>query len=293
MRVAVLDVGSNTVRLLVAERRGDALIPVREGRKLLLLGNEIERGGAISTRKLEEVRQCARAFSALAREAGSSGLDVVVTAPGRQADNAAKLMQTLADATGAPARVLSADEEGRLAWVGAAAVSAEPASSLAVCDVGGGSTEVVVGTREGGPAWSRSLDAGCLRLTERLLDSDPPGKEGMRRVREAVADAFDGLAVPLPQAAIATGGTARSLRKLIGGRLGADELAFAIHRLTKRTVREISSSTGVHRERAHTMLAGGLILAEVERRLATPLVVSSAGLREGVVLTRLAEAAAA
>jgi exopolyphosphatase/guanosine-5'-triphosphate,3'-diphosphate pyrophosphatase len=293
MRVAVLDVGSNTVRLLVAERRGDALIPVREGRKLLLLGNEIERGGAISTRKLEEVRQCARAFSALAREAGSSGLDVVVTAPGRQADNAAKLVETLVEATGTPARVLSADEEGRLAWVGAAAVSAEPASSLAVCDVGGGSTEVVVGTREGGPAWSRSLDVGCLRLTERLLDTDPPGKEGMRRVREAVAETFDGLAVPLPQAAIATGGTARALRKLVGGRLGEDELALAIRRLTKRTAREISSSTGVDRERARTLLAGGLILAEVERRLATPLVVSSAGLREGVVLTRLAEAAAA
>ena len=293
MRVAVLDVGSNTVRLLVAERRAGALTPVREARKLLLLGKEIERSGAISTRKLEEVRQCARAFSALAREAGSSGLEVVVTAPGRQADNVAKLLEALADATGSPARVLSADEEGHLAWVGAAAVSAEPASTLAVCDVGGGSTEVVVGTREGGPAWSRSLNVGCLRLTERLLDRDPPGKEGMRRVRQAVAEAFDGLVVPLPQAAIATGGTARGLRKLVGSRLGEDELALAIRRLTKRTAREISSSTGVDRERARTLLAGGLILAEVERRLATPLVVSAAGLREGAVLTLLAEAAAA
>jgi exopolyphosphatase/guanosine-5'-triphosphate,3'-diphosphate pyrophosphatase len=293
MRVAVLDVGSNTVRLLVAERRAGALTPVREARKLLLLGKEIERSSAISTGKLEEVRQCARAFSALAREAGSSGLEVVVTAPGRQADNAAKLLEALADATGAPARVLSADEEGQLAWVGAAAVSAELASTVAVCDVGGGSTEIVVGSREGGPAWSRSLNVGCLRLTERLLDRDPPGKEGMRRVREVVAEAFDGLAVPLPQAAIATGGTARALRKLVGGRLGEDELALAIRRLTKRTAREVSSSTGIDRERARTLLAGGLILAEVERRLATPLVVSSAGLREGVVLTLLAEAAAA
>ena len=293
MRVAVVDVGSNTVRLLVAERRAGSVVPIRQGRKLLLLGREIERSGALSAAKLEEVRKCARGFSTLAREAGSSCLEVVVTAPGRQAENADELLETLVKAAGAPVRVLSADEEGQLAWEGAVAASAERASTLAVCDVGGGSTEVVVGTREGGPAWSRSLDVGCLRLTERLLDRDPPGKEGMRRVREAVAAEFDGLPVPLPQAAIATGGKARALKKLVGGRLGEDELALAIRRLTKRTAREISRSAGVDRERARTLLAGALILAEVERRLSAPLVVSSAGLREGVVLALLAQRAAA
>jgi exopolyphosphatase / guanosine-5'-triphosphate,3'-diphosphate pyrophosphatase len=293
MRVAVLDVGSNTVRLLVAERQAGGVVPIREGRKLLLLGKEIERRGALSGKKLEEVRQCAHGFSTLAREAGASRLEVVVTAPGRQSGNAAELIKTLAEAAAAPVRVLSADEEGRLAWEGAVAASAERASTLAVCDVGGGSTEVVVGTREHGPAWSRSLDVGCLRLTERLLDDDPPGKEGMRRVREAVAAAFDGLAMPLPQAALATGGTARALKKLVGGRLGEDELAFAVRRATKRTAREISRSAGVDRERARTLLAGALILAEVERRLATPLLVSPAGLREGVAHVLLAKRAAA
>jgi exopolyphosphatase / guanosine-5'-triphosphate,3'-diphosphate pyrophosphatase len=293
MRVAVVDVGSNTMRLLVAERGGSGVIPIREGRKLLLLGKEIERSGALSEQKLGEVRRCARGFSALAREAGSARLDVVVTAPGRQAENSGALLEALAEATAAPVRVLSSDEEGRLAWEGAVAASSTRASTVAVCDVGGGSTEVVVGTWEGGPAWSRSLDVGCLRLTERLIDRDPPGKEGMRRVREAVASAFDGLAAPLPQAAIATGGTARALKKIVGERLGEDELALAMRRLTKRTAREISRTAGVDRERARTLPAGALIVAEVRRRLATPLVVSSAGLREGVVLALLAEAVAA
>jgi exopolyphosphatase / guanosine-5'-triphosphate,3'-diphosphate pyrophosphatase len=293
MRVAVVDVGSNTVRLLVAERHAGRVVPMREGRKLLLLGKEIERSGGLSRRKLEEVRGCASGFALLAREAGSARLEVVVTAPGRQAENAAELLETLSMATAAPVRVLSADEEGRLAWEGAVAASAERASTLAVCDVGGGSTEIVVGTRARGPAWSRSLDVGCLRLTERLIDRDPAGKEGMRRVRVAVAAEFDGLAMPLPQAAIATGGTSRALRKIVGERLGEDELMRAVRRLTKRTAREISRSAGVDRERARTLLAGALILAEVERRLARPLVVSSAGLREGVALVLLAEPAAA
>jgi exopolyphosphatase / guanosine-5'-triphosphate,3'-diphosphate pyrophosphatase len=293
MRVAVVDVGSNTVRLLVAERRAGRLVPIREGRKLLLIGKEIERNGALSRQKLEEVRQCARGFAVLAREAGSARLEVAVTAPGRQAENAAELLETLATATGAPVRVLSADEEGRMAWEGAVAASPERASTIAVCDVGGGSTEIVVGTRARGPAWSRSLDVGCLRLTERLLDRDPPGKEGMRRIRDAVDAEFDGLAMPLPQAAIATGGTSRALRRIVGERLGENELMLAVRRLTKRSAREISLSAGVDRERARTLLAGALILAEVERRLARPVVVSSAGLREGVVLVLLAERAAA
>jgi exopolyphosphatase / guanosine-5'-triphosphate,3'-diphosphate pyrophosphatase len=293
MRVAVLDVGSNTVRLLVAEARGSSIAALWEGKKLLLLGKEIERHGSLSDEKLEETRQCAHGFAALARESGVVQLDVVVTAPGRQAENAERLVEILGRATAAPVRVLSADEEGRLAWEGAVAASDEPGGTLAVCDVGGGSTEIVVGTREYGPAWSRSLDIGCLRLTERLIDSDPPGKGAPRRVRAAVAAAFDGLAVPLPQAALATGGTARALKRLVGESLGTDELEQAVRRLTKRTAREVARSTGIDRERARTLLAGALILSEVERRLATPLVVSRAGLREGVALGLLAEPAAA
>jgi exopolyphosphatase/guanosine-5'-triphosphate,3'-diphosphate pyrophosphatase len=293
VRIAVLDVGSNTVRLLVAERRNGRIEPVRQARSLLLLGREIERRGALSGRKLAETRLCAHRFAALAREVGAARLDVVVTAPGRQSGNADELVRVLAEATAASVRVLSADEEGRLAWEGAVAAVADPPPMLAVCDVGGGSTELVVGTLEQGPAWARSLDAGCLRLTERLLDRDPPGKKGMRAIRAAVAVAFDGVAAPLPHAALATGGTARALRKLVSERLGEEELAAAIRRLTKRSSLAIATATGVDCERARTLPAGALILAEVQRRLGTPLVVSAAGLREGLALALLREPAAA
>lgn len=293
MRVAVIDVGSNTVRLLVSERRAGRIESLREARSLLLLGKEIERRGTLSARKLDETRREAVRLAALAREAGATRIEVVVTAPGRQSRNADELVRILAEATAAPVRVLSPDEEGGLAWDGAVAAAAELAPTLAVCDVGGGSTELLVGTPEGGPAWARSLDVGCLRLTERLLDRDPPGKEGMRILEAELAAEFEGLTAPLPQTAFATGGTARALRKLVGVSLGEDELAAAVRRLTKRSSDEIARSTGVDRERARTLPAGALILGEVQRLLRRPLVVSTAGLREGVSLALLADSAAA
>jgi exopolyphosphatase / guanosine-5'-triphosphate,3'-diphosphate pyrophosphatase len=293
VRVAVIDVGSNTVRLLVTELHKGRLTPIREAKSLLLLGREIERKGKLTREKLAETRSCARELATIAREAGANRLDVVVTAPGRQSDNAGELVRVLGEATAAPVRILSADEEGRLAWDGAISASPELAPTIAVCDVGGGSTELLVGTPEEGPAWARSLDIGCLRLTERFIDDDPPGKDALRALGAEVADAFGTLAIPLPQAAMATGGTARALRKLVGPRLEEDELATAIRRLTKRSAREIARASGIDRERARTLPAGAVILAEVQRMLRTPLVVSSAGLREGVALSLLAELAAA
>ena len=293
VRVAVIDVGSNTVRLLVSERRNGRLAAIREARSLLLLGREVERQGALSPAKLEETRRCTQRLAAAAREAGAARIDVVVTAPGRQSANADELVRAIRDATAAPVRVLSAEEEGRLAWDGAVWAAAELAPSVAVCDVGGGSTELLIGTPEIGPAWARSVDIGCLRLTERFLRNDPPSKPELRALLAEVEDAFHELAIPLPQAALATGGTARALKKLVGPRLGEDELTGALRRLAKRSSREIARSAGIDRERARTLAAGAIILRQVQRTLRTPLAVSSAGLREGVALRLLEQAEAA
>jgi exopolyphosphatase/pppGpp-phosphohydrolase len=115
----------------------------------------------------------------------------------------------------------------------------------------------------------------------------------MRLASAELAAAFEGLTAPLPQAAFATGGTARALKKLVGPILGEDELAGAVRRLTKRSAAQIARTMGVDRERARTLAAGALILGEVQRLLGTPLVVSAAGLREGAALALLSESAAA
>ena len=177
LNVAVLDVGSNTVRLLVAARGANGLAPLREEREHLLLGEEVERLGRISDEKLAATARCAGRYARVARGFGVDRLDVIVTAPGRQSENADELVQALAIATGVAVRVLSADEEGRLAYEGAVAAAASLPETVAVCDVGGGSTELVVGTPTVGPTWSRSINLGCVRYCPRTW----PGVSASKR----------------------------------------------------------------------------------------------------------------
>jgi exopolyphosphatase/guanosine-5'-triphosphate,3'-diphosphate pyrophosphatase len=293
VRVAVIDVGSNTVRLLVAAAGDGGIEPLREEREHLLLGEEVERSGRLSVEKVAETVACARRYARVARDAGASRLEVVVTAPGRQSRNAGDLLRRLAGATGAGVRLLTPEEEGRLAFAGAVAGAVSPPDSVAVCDVGGGSTEVVVGTPADGPVWIRGLDIGCVRLTERLLGKDPPGKKALAAASDEVERQLEGFVSPLPRGAYATGGTARAVRKLVGRTLGPGELEAALAIAAKRPSQRTAKSFNIHPRRARTLVAGVLLLAAIQRRLAVPLEVSRAGLREGVALDLLGEAAAA
>jgi len=293
MRVGIVDIGSNTARLLVAARQGPHLEGLHEERALLALGEEIERFGRLSDLKLADTAERARAYVRKARELGCASVEVIVTAPGRQAANARALLRGLERATGLPARVLSAEDEGRLAYEGAVLFARSLPERVAVCDVGGGSTEIVVGTLSGGPAFCRSLDLGSLRLSRRLLADDPPGKKALAAARRAVEAHFDGLDAPAADAALATGGSARSLRKLAGRTLGEQELAEAVRTTAKRTSAQLSLELGLDPLRARTLLAGTLILAEAQRRLGVPLEIARGGLREGAAAALLAAAAAA
>jgi exopolyphosphatase/guanosine-5'-triphosphate,3'-diphosphate pyrophosphatase len=292
VRVGIVDVGANTLRLLVASSDDERLVPVREQRVQLGLGDEIEQRGAIGEEKLGEAATIARAHVRRARKLGCERIDVLVTSPGRQAANGRELVERLASATSVPTRVLDPEEEGELAWHGAVAALVDPAESVAVCDVGGGSTQLVVGTLSGGPAWARSFDLGSLRLTRRALPSSPPSADELDQARTEVEATFVDLAAPLARAAIATGGTARALRKVIGPELDAEALADGAKKLSKRSSRSIASSYGVDRARARTLLAGTLILSEVQRRLGTTLEVGRGGIREGAALLALEDLAA-
>ena len=293
MRVAVIDVGSNTVRLLVAVSESGRVVTLREEREHLLLGEEVERRGAISSAKLEETCACAGRYARLAREAAVATVEVVVTAPGRQSANAEELVRALAGVTGAGVRVLTPEEEGHLAFSGALAAARRLPATVAVCDVGGGSTEVVVGTPVEGPAWTRGLDLGCVRLTERALGEDPPSARALAAAQVEVARHLEGFTPPLPQGAFATGGTAGALRKLVGRSLDQGNLERALAILAKRPSARVAKTFGIHPRRARTLAAGVLVLAGIQGRLAVPIEVSRAGMREGAALALLAESAAA
>jgi exopolyphosphatase/guanosine-5'-triphosphate,3'-diphosphate pyrophosphatase len=293
VRVGIVDVGANTLRLLVAAREDGRLVALREQRVQLGLGEEIERSGALGEEKLAEAAAAARAHVRRARRLGCDRIDVLVTSPGRQAHNGDELASLLREATGVPTKVLRPEEEGELAWFGAVATMERPPDSIAVCDVGGGSTQLVVGTVSGGPAWVRSVDLGSLRLTRRTLDTAPRGQSDLDAARAHVEAAFVDLAPPLALAGIATGGTARALRRIVGSTLEPETLASAARKLAKRSNRAIAADYGVDRARARTLLAGTLILMEVQRRLGIGLEVGRGGIREGAALLALDELAAA
>jgi exopolyphosphatase / guanosine-5'-triphosphate,3'-diphosphate pyrophosphatase len=292
MNVGVIDVGANTLRLLVAAAGDGGLETVHTERFQLGLGEHIEAGGSIPPVLLEAVGRTARKQARAARRLGCTRVEIVVTSPGRQANNADELVESLSRADAA-VRVLSAEEEAAYAYHGALATVHDLPKSAAVCDVGGGSTQIVVGWRDDGPTWIRSLDVGSLRLTRRASFDDPPTAEGLDRARSLVEPMFIELEPPIPRVAYATGGSARAVAKLVGPSLGRDELGVALRIVGERPSRRLAKTFGVSPARAQTLAAGTLLLALAQRRLGVPLTVARGGLREGVALSLLADAALA
>lgn len=296
VRAGIVDVGANTLRLLIATLDDrERVVPVFQDKQQLGLGEEIERSnGLIGDLKLAEAAAVAKGYVRRARKLGCEQIEILVTSPGRQSVNGSALVDTLREATGVSTRVLDAEEEGALAWRGAVEAEELLPATVAVCDVGGGSTQLVVGTLEGGPAWMRSVDVGSLRLTRRAIPGDPPSDENLAAARAEVAASFAGLTPPLPMAALATGGTARGLRRIVGRELGPTQFVTAEQRLTGRASRDVARSFGVDRMRARTLPAGTIVLAEAQRRLGVPLLVARGGLREGAASALLlAEVASA
>jgi exopolyphosphatase / guanosine-5'-triphosphate,3'-diphosphate pyrophosphatase len=294
MTVAVIDIGSNTGRLLVA-RRGSmaAVVAVRSERMVLGLGHEIESTGTISPQKLDETMICARRYAKLARAHGATRIDVVVTAPGRQSKNAEILLAGLSHATGLQARVLSARDEGRYAFEGATAGHPDLAVPVAVCDVGGGSTEIAIGGPDRRPDGLISVEIGSLRLTSRFLKGDPPSRRAINHARDEVRERLGDLESIQVATALATGGSARALRRLVGRTLDERRLDRAIRLVSRQPSDRIARAYAIHVERARVLLAGALILRETQAVLGVPMQVARGGLREGLADVLLAERSAA
>jgi exopolyphosphatase / guanosine-5'-triphosphate,3'-diphosphate pyrophosphatase len=294
VNVAIIDVGSNSIRLLVAQVERATVEQLHRERVYLRLGDDAYRLGRISSQKLDETREVGRRFARAARKHGAERLETIVTAPGRQSANHEDLVNVLEQATGAPVVVLSSDEEGRLAWEGAVSRLDDPPEIVAVVDLGGGSCELAVGTPTLGPAWVRSIEAGALRVTRAYLSDDLPAATQLERARHAIRLLVAELEPPRPDVALAVGGTARGIGRVLGKRFGAGDLDDLAFTLATDAGQSIVESHGVTPERAETLLGGTLVLAAVAGKLDTPLQVSRSGLREGAALALArAEAAAA
>src|SRR6266576_1949804 len=237
------------------------------------------------------VEQAHRLVARITRKLGAMRIEVVVTSPWRSAENGRELIAALEQATGLRVPPLSEEDEAEHGFVGALSRTQVDAEPVAVCDVGGGSTQIAVGTASA-PSWLRSVPLGSLRLTERCLVSDPPTRLELATARTEVAAAFSELTPPLPAVALATGGTARALRRHGLRRLGEDALESVIEELTALSIVARAKRVKIDLERARTLPAGAIILAELQRGLQVPLGVADGGVREGVC-TRLLEVEAA
>lgn len=295
MRVGIVDVGANTARLLVADVRSAGAVETVETRKAHLgLGAEIAETGTLSADAIARTATTCRKYAKRARSLGAVRAEILVTSPGRQSDAAPALVAALRERSGLPVRVLSADDEGRLAFDGALArADGELPDVVGVVDVGGGSTELVVGTRGAGPAWVRSVDLGSLRLTQLALGEDPPGRRAVARARELVRASLEELRPLRPDTAFAVGGSARALAKLVGRPLTPEALEATADALCGRRTAKTARRHGLSPSRARTILGGALLLAEAARTLDRPLELAGGGLREGAALALASEGAAA
>jgi exopolyphosphatase/guanosine-5'-triphosphate,3'-diphosphate pyrophosphatase len=295
MQVAIIDIGSNTARLLVAEVREDGtVVELAQAGVHLALGEELASGKVLTTEKIEHVTAAARRFAVTASRHDVERAEAIVTAPGR-GPHGGRLARAVSAATGWPARVLSADDEGRLAYDGAVARAEDLPEVVAVVDVGGGSSEIVVGTPLLGGAWVRSLTTGSLHLTRLFLHADPPTATELRQARNIVRAALDGVEPPRPDAALAAGGSAHAVAKVIGRVFGADDLEEVVRMAARQPALEVARTFGLRPARAQTLAAGAIVLAETARLFDQPFQLARGGLREGaaLVLATAAEAAAA
>lgn len=291
MRAACIDIGSNTIRLLVAELKDGRLRELHQERAFTHLGRSVAEAGEIPARKLAEALAVVVAQVAVARGQGADPVRAVATAAIRDAANGAELCAEVERLTGIAVRVLSGEEEARLAFVGAAgtlesrlASADDGTGRLGVIDVGGGSCELVVGSPPATIGWWASVRVGSGALTERCLEGDPPLPSELAAAREAAAGAFAGLAPPRPERALAVGGGAASLARLSGRRLDRAAVERSLQVLAAQPSAEVARRFGIDPERARLLAAALLILQAAGELFGVEPVVGRGGIREGVLL---------
>jgi exopolyphosphatase/guanosine-5'-triphosphate,3'-diphosphate pyrophosphatase len=285
---AAIDIGSNTTRLLVAEPVDGQLTKVMEQRAYTRIGKAIDREGGIEPEKIEEVGDVVGTQVRLARELGAEEFRAVATAAIREASNGKSVAEAIGRNAGIPIEILSEEEEGRLSFIGATKTLGHPAEGLiGVVDVGGGSTEVILGTVAGGVQSVRSWQVGSGNLADELISSDPPSAAEIRRTRDRIDDIFEGVEIERPAQAVAVGGSATSLRRLVGAVLEYETLERGIRVLCADPAADVGRRFELDPTRVRILPTGVLLLEKLSDLLGQPLQIGKGGLREGIILDLL------
>ncbi len=272
----------------MAEPIDGQLKKVMEQRAYTRIGKAIDGEGRITADKVEEVGEVVATQVRLARELGAKEIRAVATAAVREAGNGEEVAATVGAAAGIPIEILSEQEEGRLSFIGATKTLGHPVDGLiGVVDIGGGSTEVILGTVPDGVQSVRSWPVGSGNLADELISSDPPSAAEIRRARDRIEDIFDGVEIERPAQAVAVGGSATSLRRLVGAVLEYETLERGIRVLCGDPAADVGRRFELDPTRVRILPTGVLLLEKVSDLLAQPLQIGKGGLREGVILDLL------
>ena len=307
MRVGAVDCGTNSIRLLVTDLRDDA--PPEEvvrRMEVVRLGQGLDATGSIAPDAMARTLAMSREYAAQCAELGAERVRFVATSASRDASNATEFVTGVAEAFArwqiAP-EVITGDQEAQLSFDGALGASPEAAPPALVVDIGGGSTELVLGA-SGQPVRGTSLDIGSVRLRERFLASDPPTAEQVAAATAHVDALLDASGIDLAAARtwIGVGGTATSLSAIVQGLETYDrarvhgstvtraDLTALADRLLGSTVAEVLIIPTMVPGRADVICAGALICARVAARVGVDLTVSESDILDGVVAQLLAAA---
>jgi exopolyphosphatase/guanosine-5'-triphosphate,3'-diphosphate pyrophosphatase len=277
MVCACVDIGTNTTRVLVADVQDGRLTEVLQQRVFTRIGTAAE----IQPAKIEEVARVVSEQVALAATAGAERVRVVATACIRAAVNRDEFLAGMTENV----EILDGNEEARLAFLGATrTLGRELPGVVGVVDVGGGSTEIAVGTTAGGVEWSASFLVGSGQLAERYLRSDPPTPDELEAVREHAREVLETREIPPVDAAVAVGGSAASLRRLVGDALDRHSLRRALEALCAGPCDDVAAQLTLLPDRVRLLPAGILVLGAAGQRLGMPLQIGNGGLREGLLL---------
>ncbi|HEX8917604.1 MAG TPA: hypothetical protein VF898_03805 [Chloroflexota bacterium] len=286
--LAVLDVGSNTIRLLVARLHDGTLEPVLDTSEFVRLGREVDRTG-----RLQEDREQAavRAIGELALQArahGASGIQAIATSAVRDAENGPEFVQRVRDATGVDVQIISGEREAELTYRGAT-LGLDVGHGVIVCDLGGGSAELISADASG-IRWARSEKLGSGRLTERFVQHDPPQSDELEAVASFVRETLQRLPEAHCELAVFTGGTATNVALLAGSQDRVAHLSMAqveevVHTLATLPATEIVQRYGVQEERAQVLPAGAAAVHAIAGFYAArDIVITRHGIREGTLL---------
>ncbi|PZS35771.1 MAG: exopolyphosphatase [Pseudonocardiales bacterium] len=296
-RVAAIDCGTNSIRLLVADLSAAGATDVVRRMEIVRLGEGVDRSGAFAPAAIERTRVALADYAAQLRGLGAERVRMVATSASRDVANRADFVDMVRRILGQEPEVITGDEEARLSFAGATRSLSGVAPPYLAVDIGGGSTEFVLGERT--VTHAVSVDIGCVRLTERHLHGDPPTAG---EVAAATADARAGVAlaarsVPMTAAgtlvglagsvttvaALALGLPAYDPARIQHARIGYDRVAEVTGMLLKATRRERAALTVMHPGRVDVIGAGALVLRTVMEDVgATSVVASEHDILDGI-----------